>query len=181
MKKRIFGVFILIALLVAAFSFAACNDKGESNEDLTVTDCVFSSFTAQDFDGNIIDETVFAGYKITMINVWATYCTPCKSELPDLAELNTEYNSAGFQVIGIPADGNTQVEAARQIIEETNANFTHLRVSASLNSFIGNIKVVPYTLFVNENGEQIGKAYSGTKSKSNWKTLITQLLQFTNE
>lgn len=174
MKKRILGLLTFIALIVTAFSFTACDD----GNDLTVTDCVFSSFTAQDFDGNIVDETVFTGCKVTMINVWATYCEPCKTELPALAELNEEYKDAGFQVIGIPVDGSAQAETVKQLIEETNADFRHLRVSASLKSFISEIKSVPYTIFVNEDGKQIGKAYSGAKSKAAWKKIIDKTLKF---
>lgn len=178
MKKSIFGLPTLIALLIAVFSFTACADK----KDLTVTDCAFTSFTAQDFDGNIVDETVFKGYKVTMINVWGTYCAPCKTELPELAELNTEYKNSGFQIIGIPIDANYQTATdAKQLIEETQANYRHLKISTSLKGFISGIKSVPYTTFVNENGQQLGEGYYGAKSKADWKKIIEEMPGFVNE
>lgn len=177
MKKRIFSLLIFNALLITAFSLVACNDE---NGDLTVSDSVFSDFTAEDFDGNIVDETIFTGYKVTMINVWGTYCAPCKKELPAFAELNAEYQNSGFQIVGIPIDGETKRQEAIQIIAATQANYRHLRVSKSLKGFISEIKSIPYTIFVNENGEQIGKAYSGAKSKSDWKVLIERMLKSAN-
>ncbi|MCM1438906.1 MAG: TlpA family protein disulfide reductase [Roseburia sp.] len=182
MKKRIFSIIAFITLLITAFPLVACNDKDDKNEDLTVTDCVFSSFTAEDFNGNIIDQTVFADYKITMINVWGTYCSPCKTELPELAELNAEYSESGFQIIGIPIDAYHQAAAdAIELIEETGANYRHIRISSSIKSFISKIKGVPYTIFVNKEGKQIGSAVSGAKSKADWKTLIDQMLEFVSE
>lgn len=169
MKKRILSLLILLALLIVPFSFTACGE----DEKPAVTDCVFSSFTAEDFNGNIVDETVFAGYKVTMINVWGTYCEPCKRELPALAELNAEYEN--FQVIGIPVDATLRPTDAKQIMEQT-ATYRHLRISTGLKSFISGIKSIPYTIFVNGSGQQIGAAYSGAKSKSEWKKLIDKML-----
>lgn len=177
MKRKTFGLLTLIAILLTVFTFTACDDN---KEDLTVTDSVFTSFSAEDFEGNIIDETVFSDYKVTMINVWGTYCSPCKTELPELAELNTEYKDSGFQIIGIPIDGETKRREAIQIIAETQANYRHLRVSNSLKTFTSDIRSVPYTIFVNGNGEQIGEGYSGAKSKAEWKKLIDQTLEFTS-
>lgn len=173
MRKRIFGLLTLIALFVAVFSFTACDDKDKQFE---INDCVFSSFTAEDFDGNIVNETVFADYKVTMINVWGTFCSPCKNELTELVELNAEYKNSGFQIIGIPTDGETQRQKAIEIIRQTHANYRHLRISSSLKDFISEIKSVPYTIFVNENGKQIGEGYSGAKSKAEWKKLIDKIL-----
>lgn len=182
MKKRIFCIITFIALLITAFSLTACDDKDDNSDNLTVADCVFTSFTAEDFDGNIIDETVFTGYKVTMINVWGTYCPPCKTELPELAELNAGYSNSGFQIIGIPVDANHQTAAdAKELIEETGANYRHIRISSSIKSFISEIKGVPYTIFVNEEGKQIGSAVSGAKSKADWKTLIDKMLEFVSE
>lgn len=65
---------------------------------------VFESFTAQDLDGNQVDETIFEDAELTMINVWGTFCTPCLEEMPDLAELNREYQEKGVQIIGICSD-----------------------------------------------------------------------------
>lgn len=179
MKKRIFSLLTLIALLVTVSTFTACDDKDENKNNLTISDCVFSSFTAEDYDGNIIDEATLADYKVTMINVWGTFCTPCKTEAPELAELNKEYAEKGFQVIGIPVDSNRDSAAdAREIIDEVNADFMHLKVSASIKSFVSGTEHLPYTIFVNAEGKQIGEAYSGAKSKEDWKKIINNILEF---
>ena len=177
MKKKIISLLVLVTLLLTATLFAACT----KNEEYTISDCVFSSFTAEDYDGNIVDETVFSEYKVTMINVWGTFCNPCKTEAPELAEINSEYADKGFQVIGIPVDVNRNSAAdAREVIAETNADFRHLKVSNSIKQFVLGTEHLPYTIFVNSEGKQIGKAYSGAKNKQNWETVIKSILDFIN-
>ena len=51
------------------------------------------AFEAKDMEGNEVTSGVFAESKLTMINVWATYCNPCLNEMPDLGELSGEYDS----------------------------------------------------------------------------------------
>lgn len=176
MNRKFVSLLTLVVLFLTTITFAACTDK---EEDLTVTDCVFSSFTAEDYDGNIIDETIFAEYKVTMLNVWGTFCSPCKTEAPELAEINSEYADKGFQVIGIPVDANRNSAAdAMEVIAETNANFRHLKVSNSIKQFVAQTEHLPYTIFVNSEGKQIGEAYSGAKSKEDWKKIVDKLLEF---
>lgn len=178
MKKRILNLFTLIALFVATLSLTAC---AEDKDDFNITDCVFSSFTAQDFDGNIVDATVFAEYKLTMINVWGTFCDPCLEEIPYLAEINREYADKGFQVIGIPVDSSLNSAAdARKFIAELNADYRHLKVSNSIKQFVRGTGIYPYTIFVNKEGKQIGEPYTAAKSKSEWKSLIDKMLEFVN-
>ena len=56
------------------------SQTGESEESRGV----FEAFTAQDLDGNQVDQSIFADADLTMINVWGTFCTPCLDEMPDL-------------------------------------------------------------------------------------------------
>ena len=48
------------------------------------------TFAAKDMDGNEVTSGIFSESKLTMINVWATYCNPCLNEMPDLGELSEE-------------------------------------------------------------------------------------------
>jgi thiol-disulfide isomerase/thioredoxin len=61
-------------------------------------------FEGKDMEGNVISSDIFAQSRLTMINVWATYCNPCLREMPELAQLPDEYDAADFQLIGIISD-----------------------------------------------------------------------------
>lgn len=112
-----------------------------------------------------------------MINVWATYCGPCISEMPDLAKLNAEYKSKGVEIIGVVSDINANSRnKASSIVSKTGANYTHL-VPCNAMKFLYDIDAVPTTIFVDSEGRQIGKAYVGSRSKSDWKRIIDSLLK----
>ena len=81
------------------------------------------SFETTDLDGNPVkSEDLFAGHKVTMINVWGTWCTHCIIELPDLEELSHELEGKGCQLVGLCDDALGGDEAilneAKQILEE---------------------------------------------------------------
>lgn len=181
MKRKIISLLTLIVLMFTTISFAACaNDE----QDFTLKDCVFSSFTAEDYDGEIIDRTVFAEYKVTMINVWGTQCDGCRTEAPELVEINGEYASKGFQVIGIPVDKYTKQPAADAlaVIAELHVDFRNLRAyDNNVKQFVLGVEHLPYTVFVDANGKQIDDAYSGAKSKAEWKKLIDKMLEYVSK
>ena len=146
----------------------------------------FLNFFDGFINGNVVDESVFKGKKITMINIWATFCGPCINEMPDLGKINRDYADKGFQIIGIPVDitdyyGNldeNQVSLAKEIIDETGADYLHIMPSVSLNSAkLSQVTSVPETIFVDENGCQIGESYIGSRSEEQWLQIIDGLME----
>ena len=61
--------------------------------------------------------------RIVVLNFWATWCGPCKKEMPDLAAIQNSYAAYGVQVIGASADTLAELNAVRQFIKETTVNF----------------------------------------------------------
>lgn len=51
----------------------------------------------EDINGNKVDSSIFSKYKLTVVNVWNTGCTPCVGEIPTLDKLNKEYEKKVFQ------------------------------------------------------------------------------------
>lgn len=146
----------------------------------------FGDFTAQDIDGAEFTQEMFADYDLTMINIWATFCGPCLNEMPDLGELSAEYADQGLQIVGIIVDvmdrtGNisaSQVELAKEIVSQTGANYTHLLPSTDLIKIkLSQVTAVPETVFVDKNGDIVGKSISGSRSKTDWEAIIGAYLQ----
>lgn len=144
-----------------------------------------SSFTTFDLYGRLVDESVFADKKLTMINIWATFCSPCLDELPELGAISREYEDKGFQIIGIAIDTtNTngtyslnQVDTAKGIAASTKADFLHILPSPDLNAAkLNAVMSVPETIFVDSQGNLVGKSYIGSRSGDAWKQIIDELL-----
>lgn len=180
MKKKLNVLSVLIIILL----FCACGSDGEITPE--TGEGVLVSFSALDIDNNIVDQTIFADSKLTMVNIWGTFCPPCLEEMPSLGELNREYGAQDFQIVGIiidAADKNLIVKQdklalAREIIAVTDAGYIHLIPSKSLNdALFADIQSVPYTIFVNSEGYQVGESYSGAKSQKAWQEIIDALLE----
>ena len=132
-------------------------------------------------EGEKISADVFANSKLTMINVWATFCGPCINEMPDLGELADAYDVAEFQMIGIISDvmeGDADMlEEADAIIEQTGADYTHLLLNEELYmNLVGASDSVPTTYFFNRDGELLGYLV-GAQSKAVWEEIINGLLE----
>ncbi len=199
MEKRKYGRKLLACILVAVM-LCGCADgmgkkgteneegsieaaqKGEEQESVEEPPAEPLVFEGQDLDGNAVTSDIFSQSKLTMINVWATYCNPCLREMPDLGELAGEYDTADFQLIGIVSDvqengSEDKLEKAVSLVEKTGADYPHLLLNESLYSaLVVNVSGVPTTFFVDENGVVLG-AVAGSYEKSVWKEIIDGLLE----
>ena len=164
---------------------ADAGSGSETSADETGAD-EFGKFTAVDPDGNTVTEEILTGHKLTMINVWGTNCPYCIDEMPDLAELNDDYAGEGFQVVGIVSDvyamgsdaPERDVERVKSILEETSADYVNMFVSQDwFTLLIKDVNAVPTTIFIDEDGNQVGKTYLGAKSYDDWAEIIESLLE----
>lgn len=194
MKKRsLFSIVLAVAILL---SFSACSDdkdggevvisgEGEQSTVYEKEESTAFVFTAEDLYGKKVSSDMFKKSKITMVNIWATFCGPCKNEMPYLGELSKEYDEKDVQIAGIIIDlkdsnGNvleSQIEAAKDIVESSNASYTHIIPSDSVEAYISSVSVVPTTIFFDSDGNVIGSNIIGSKSKEDWKSVIDEKLQ----
>lgn len=169
--KKIFAALTL--LFAATLTFAQkAGDKIQIN--------------STDLDGAPWTSGQFAKNKITMLNIWGTFCPPCIREMPDLAKLNKANKSKGVEVVGIPIDivdfsGNIipRTKATGDlIIQKTGADYTHVVPNAEMmGGLLRNIQAVPATIFVDSEGRQIGNMLVGSRSQKDWQKIIDDLLK----
>ena len=167
------------------------SDAGDTNQSNSAADSgaqeaagLLSSFSTTDLEGNAVDQSILEDYDLTMVNVWATYCTPCLQEMPDLGELASEYADKGVQILGLVSDvlnsdgtiSDSQVETAQEIVEETGASYQHLLPSADLLGLLSQIYGVPTTFFVDSAGNQVGYAYVTAMEREQFVEIIDAAL-----
>lgn len=190
MKKRIvtmyWGMMLSAALLCGCAGGGSVQEAAEPKEKGTETaseeEAAQIAFTCQDVNGNSVSETIFSQSKLTMVNVWATYCNPCLREMPGLGELAGEYEPEEFQIIGVISDVQEGVDeetiaAAAELIEATGADYTHLLLSESVYfALLKDVTAVPTTFFIDENGTVLDTVV-GAMEKSAWEEKINALLE----
>lgn len=140
---------------------------------------IYIAFEGTDLEGNPVSQDIFSQSRLTMVNVWATYCNPCLNEMPGLGELAAEYDAEEFQLIGIVSDvregaDQTLVES---LVQETGANYTHLLANDSIGqALLSGVSAVPTTFFFDQEGAYLGGVV-GSAEKSDWEELIHELLE----
>ena len=114
--------------------------------------------------------------KIRVINFWATWCGPCRKEIPEFIALQQQYADKGLQFIGIAIDDQESVE---KYLASININYPMLigdLTGIALAHQLGNnIDAVPFTLVVNRQGQIIDR-HPGDFSKEQIMEVITPLL-----
>ena len=116
-------------------------------------------FETTDLDGNPVkSEELFAGHPVTAINLWATWCGPCKEELPELETLNAELEENDCQIIGIVTDAtkDRKIEKAKEILRNAGADYVNLVPFEALSEMLPQ-NCWPTTYFVDENGILVGE------------------------
>lgn len=196
-RRRIYITFAAAAALAAGLFLSGCSSKAdtgaqteaalvdEKDEETDVqtetepTGKDVVSFQAVTLEDETVDEGILSGKKLTMVNIWATYCSPCIGEMPELGEIAREYADKGVQIVGIVSDvqEGDDVTTAKDLVDETGADYTHLLLNQQVYmTFLNGVTAVPTTIFVDEEGNQVGERYVGAKSKEEWVEIIETLL-----
>ena len=85
-----------------------------------------------------------------IVDFWATWCGPCKAELPTFTVLQSQYAKQGFSVIGLSTDD--QVQTVRQFAEKNNINYPLLMADTKAQQDYGNISALPTTFVIDRKG-----------------------------
>lgn len=165
-KRIIFGITALL-LFTGIMGCTATEEKY----------ALFPEFSSTTLDGENIDASIFRDAKITMVNIWGTFCGPCISEMPDLAELYQELPE-GCALVGVLTDvyGDQNLDTANRIVSETGVTYANIIPDEVLYQFLAdNITGVPTTLYVDTEGHILGGVV-GTRSKEEYLNILQGLL-----
>ena len=191
--KKIFKILILFALALSLFACNKKNNPGDTNkveekEKTTATAIELEKMPIENFDfqtmdildGNVIKSEEFYKEKpLTLVNVWGTFCGPCKEEMPDLAKLYDEYKDK-MNFLGVVVDTNvsmdTNVEEAQKIIKDSGVNYKNIMPNPTTEDTLVNITAMPTTFFVNSDGKVLG-GFVGKADKDSLKATIDKLLE----
>ncbi|MBQ6360444.1 MAG: TlpA family protein disulfide reductase [Lachnospiraceae bacterium] len=139
------------------------------------------AFETTDLEGNAVSASdIFRAHKLTMINIWGTYCGPCIGEMPDLEVLNTRLAEKDCAIIGIVCDvrgsGDTKtIGIAKDIISQTGVTYLNL---LPWETFWDELpaELIPTTYFITSDGQVVGEAAVGARGADEYEALVDELL-----
>ena len=136
------AVTVLASATLALVSFgglAASDLTGQSAPDFALKSASGDNLRRSEFRGDVV-----------MINFWATWCGPCRQEMPLLDDLYARYNRVGFNLLGVNIDDDAG--RAMQMIEELGVNFPVLFDDSKEVSRLYQVEAMPVTVLVDRQG-----------------------------
>jgi len=164
---------VVTVLLFFGSGFKTISNMFGNKESVKVTDMkTVPSFKVKDLQGKTVTQAVFSKNKLTLVNVWGTYCSPCLKEMPAIEEVYKEYSSKNIGVIGIAEDGQSQEPQVNEILKKTKVTYENLIPNDKFtNDFLSHESEIPYTFIVDNKG-RIQDFVVGAQSKEKYETMI---------
>jgi hypothetical protein len=179
MRKKI--LILGMALMMAA-GISACNASSKtSSSEATTTeskqddakaedskqaesdkeDKKFPEFTAKTVSGEDISSDLFKDSKLTVVNVWGSWCGPCVQEIPELQKLYESMKDKDVNVIGLAQDAGTDLDAVKEIIDKNKVTYQNIVPEGATEDFVMSLMAFPTTFFVDSDRNIVGVIQGG--------------------
>lgn len=169
-KKLFLILFTAAAISLLVINFSGCFRSGSSASSLSGDIMETHDFTLNDLDGNTVTLSGYKG-KIIVINFWATWCPPCKAEIPDFIEVNNEYEGKNVQFLGISAEN---IETVRGFAKDYKINYVLLIDPGGTVFRKWNVSAIPHTFIIDAEGK-VALSQVGLLNKNQLKNAIEKI------
>lgn len=132
-------IIALVFCILAATSLASSGLEGQQAPDFALKSSTGENLRLSEFRGDVV-----------MINFWATWCGPCRQEMPLLDELYSRYQRVGFSLLGVNIDDDSR--RAMQMIDELGVNFPVVFDARKDVSKLYEVEAMPVTVIVDREG-----------------------------
>lgn len=112
-------------------------------------------FELTSLDGKRVKLSDYRG-KAVLLNFWATWCSPCKVEMPWFVDLQKKYGNDGLVVVGIAMD-DTETDKIAQFASEMGVNYPVLLGTDKVSEQYGNVEYLPTSFYIDRQGRIVGK------------------------
>jgi cytochrome c biogenesis protein CcmG/thiol:disulfide interchange protein DsbE len=168
-NKHSWLILSISFLMVALVGCGNGTDNNNSTQESTNVSSENSNrpqaynFTVEKLGGEQVSLSDYQG-KVLIVNIWDTWCPPCRAEIPDFIKLYDEYNDDGLVILGIAA-AQEGVDAVEKFVESYNINYPIALLNQQTFEGFGPIKGIPTTFVIDKNG-RIAEKYVGLPRKA---------------
>jgi peroxiredoxin len=166
------SVGIAILIFTGFWALPDSHHQGAST-DMKQPAKVAPDFELKSVDGRAAKLSDYRG-KIVLLNFWATWCAPCRVEMPTLMALYDKYHAQGLEIIGVSMDDGGQ-ERVEKYVNEMKINYPILHGNPSVADHYGGLRLLPQTVFITRDGK-IVQTVIGMRSRKDFEIIIEQLL-----
>jgi len=142
----VLAMVILIMLLANHYARPAAMIASGSNQ-------VAPDFALQDLNGHTVHLSDYRG-KAVVLNFWATWCPPCRMEIPWFIDLQNQYGAQGLQVVGVSLDEGGR-DVVEKFAEQRGINYPVLQGGPSVANEYGGVDALPTTFYIGRDGRVV--------------------------
>jgi peroxiredoxin len=168
----IIGVAMVVALMLV-FGLKVARRSAQPRSTAQMQNGAAPDFTLQSLDGKTMRLSDFRG-KPVVLNFWATWCGPCKIEMPWFVDFQKQYGQAGVQFLGVAMDDASTKDIA-EFAQSMKVNYPILIGKESVGDAYGGVQFLPETFYIDRNGKIVDKAF-GLKGRGEIEDEIKKLL-----
>ncbi len=182
---------LIIALALALVFVPGCSKNNEEHRTASpaanspnVTEVISveqradkaPNFTWKDSTGKTVSLESLKG-QVVFVNFYATWCGPCRKELPDLADLSRSLGNRNVRFIGASMDrGPNIIEDVRSFVKQQGLPYQNVLATDDLAEAFGNVRLLPTSFLIDREGK-IVQTFVGIRSKETYANNIAQYLQ----
>lgn len=168
MKNNIFRALILVGFTLVfstSVTYAASQTISGKAANFTLKSRSGENIKLSELRGNVV-----------MINFWASWCGPCRQEMPLLEKIHKKYKSLGFTLLGVNVEENSA--AAKNYLKDVKVTFPILFDNTSKTSKLYKVSAMPTTILIDRNGNKrfLHKGYK-PGYENDYKKQIKKLLR----
>jgi thiol-disulfide isomerase/thioredoxin len=167
-------VLVVVALVVAGMLYFGFHAARRSDHVPGITKATPApDFSLESLDGKNLRLSDLRG-KAVLLNFWATWCAPCKIEMPWFVELQNQYGSQGLQIVGVAMDDSSREDIAK-FAKDMGVNYPVLLGKEAVGEAYGGVPALPETFFIGRDGKIVDKII-GLKGKADIEDAIKEAL-----
>ena len=155
---------LLVADSTSTPTGATCAAKTSANFDFTLKDPAGASVKLSDYKG-----------KVVLLNFWATWCGPCKVEIPEFVEAYSKFRDKGFVILGVLSEDDPPQKELQEFMSEFRMNYPVMRQHTELEESFGTLWALPTSFVIDRKGQVCSK-HMGPFSKEDLEREINGLL-----
>jgi len=131
-------------------------------------------FALTDLSGKTVHLSDFKG-KVVIVDFWATWCGPCRVEIPDFVKLQSKYKDKGLEIVGLSLDADGE-KAVKPFVDKHDINYTMLLANDETAKSYGGILGIPTTFVIDRQGRIVQK-FVGVMPAKTFEDTIQPLLE----
>jgi len=164
---------VVTVMLVVGFQVARRNSGQTAKAAPSMNGQAAPDFTLETLDGKTVHLSDFKG-KGVLLNFWATWCQPCKIEMPWFAELQKQYGPQGLQIVGVAMDDASPKEIG-EFAHDLGVNYPILVGKEEVGNAYGGVQFLPATFYIGRDGKIVDKVF-GLKGRGEIEDSIKKAL-----